>query len=273
MSAAAGDAVGEVVVSAVGAPSGDAAAQPDEVAAYALRLGDDALVLAQRMGEWIAAAPELEEDVALANIALDLLGQARTLLTYAGTADGRTEDELAYLRDAEGFRNVHLVERPDDGDFAYCVARLLGFSAYQVELYARLASSTDHTLAAISAKAVKEVAYHRDHATQWVLRLGDGTEESRIRMQAGLDAVWPYLAELFETDELVARLGDVAVDPAGLHEPALAYVRGVVHQATLSVPEVAVAPGGGRRGEHTDALAPLLAEMQALPRAMPGVRW
>ena len=269
MSAAPGDAVGGALGSAVGG----AVTQPDEVAAYALRLGDDALVLAQRMGEWIAAAPELEEDVALANIALDLLGQARALLTYAGTADGRTEDQLAYLRDAEDFRNVHLVERPDDGDFARCVARLLIFSAYQFELYARLASSTDETLAAVSAKAVKEVAYHRDHATQWVLRLGDGTAESHTRMQAGLNAVWPYLHELFETDELVARLGDAAADPAALREPVLAYVRDVAHRATLAVPEVAPAPGGGRRGEHTDALAPMLAEMQALPRAMPGVRW
>lgn len=273
MSAAAGDAVGGAAGDALDDTAGAAVAQQSDVAAYALRLGDDALVLAQRMGEWIAAAPELEEDVALANIALDLLGQARALLTYAGTADGRTEDDLAYLRDAEGFRNVHLVEHPDDGDFAHCVARLLVFSAYQFELYARLASSTDETLAAVSAKAVKEVAYHRDHATQWVLRLGDGTEESHARMQAGLDAVWPYLDELFGTDELVARLGGVAADPAAIREPALTYLGDVVERATLAVPDVAPARGGGRRGEHTAALAQMLAEMQALPRAMPGVRW
>jgi ring-1,2-phenylacetyl-CoA epoxidase subunit PaaC len=248
-------------------------APSDEVAAYALQLGDDALVLAQRIGEWIAAAPELEEDVALANIALDLLGQARALLTYAGSVDGRTEDDLAFLRDVEDFRNVRLVERPDDGDFAHCVARLLVFSAYQFELYTRLAVSTDETLAAVSARAVKEVAYHRDHATQWVLRLGDGTEESHLRMQAGLDAVWPHVAELFETHGPAARLGGAAVDPAGLREPVLSYVHDVVQRATLVVPEVAPAPGGGRRGEHTDALAPMLAEMQALPRALPGVRW
>ncbi len=244
-----------------------------DVHAYALRLGDDALALAQRMGEWIAAAPELEEDVALGNIGLDLLGQARALLTYAGSADGRTEDDLAYHRDAAEFGCVHLVERSDDGDFAHCVARLLVFSAYQAELYTRLASSTDATLAAVAARAVKEVAYHRDHATQWTLRLGDGTDESHRRMQAGLDAVWPYVPELFESDPLADGLPGVAVDPAGLREPALAYVADVVARATLRLPVVDPAAGGGRRGVHTEALAPMLAEMQGLAREMPGVTW
>jgi len=244
-----------------------------DVATYALGLGDDALVLAQRMGEWIASAPELEEDVALGNIGLDLLGQARALLTYAGSADGRTEDDLAYLRGADEFCNVLLVERPDDGDFAHCVARLLVFSAYQAELYARLASSGDETLSAVAAKAVKEVAYHRDHATQWALRLGDGTEESHRRMQAGLDAVWPYVDELFAADELEPGLPGVAVDPAELREPTVAYVSGVVGRATLAVPDVPAAPGGGRAGRHTDALVSMLAEMQGLARAMPGVTW
>jgi ring-1,2-phenylacetyl-CoA epoxidase subunit PaaC len=243
------------------------------VAAYALALGDDALVLAQRMGEWIAAAPELEEDVALANIGLDLLGQARALLTYAGQADGRTEDDLAYLRDAGEFRNVLLVEDSDGGDFARCVARLLVFSSYQAELYARLASSADPTLAAVAAKAVKEVAYHRDHATQWVLRLGDGTDESHRRMQAAVRAVWAYVPELFEADDVVRALPGVAVDPAVLREPTLAYVRDVLGRATLRVPEAAPVRGSGRRGDHTAALAPMLAELQGLHRAMPGVTW
>jgi ring-1,2-phenylacetyl-CoA epoxidase subunit PaaC len=250
-----------------------AAADPVRVAAYALALGDDALVLAQRMGEWVAAAPELEEDVALANIGLDLLGQARALLAYAGRADGRDEDDLAYLRAAGEFRNVRLVEESDDGDFARCVARLLVFSSYQAELYARLTASTDETLAAVAAKAVKEVAYHRDHASQWVLRLGDGTDESHRRMQAAVDTVWPYLAELFETDDVVRALPGVAVDPAVLREPVLAYVSGVLGRATLRVPDVPPRPGSGRRGAHTPALAPMLAEMQALHRALPGVTW
>jgi len=244
-----------------------------DVHAYALRLGDDALVLAQRMGEWIAAAPELEEDVALGNIALDLLGQARALLSYAGSADGRTEDDLAYHRDPHEFGCAQLVEHSDDGDFARCVARLLVFSAYQAELYTRLAASHDATLAAIAAKAIKEVAYHRDHATQWVLRLGDGTDESHRRMQAGLDAVWPYVPELFESDDLVDRLSGVAVDPARLREPALSYVADVVARATLRLPVVAPAAGSGRRGEHTAAFAPMLAELQGLARAVPGAAW
>jgi ring-1,2-phenylacetyl-CoA epoxidase subunit PaaC len=249
------------------------AAGPGQVAAYALALGDDALVLAQRMGEWIAAAPELEEDVALANIGLDLLGQARALLTYAGQADGRSEDDLAYLRDAAEFRNVRLVEDSDSGDFARCVARLLVFSSYQAELYSRLVSSADATLAAVAAKAVKEVAYHRDHATQWVLRLGDGTDESHRRMQAAVDAVWAYVPEPFEADDVVRALPGVAVDPTVLRGPALAYVRDVLGRATLRVPDVAPVPGHGRRGEHTAALAPMLAEMQGLHRDMPEVTW
>ncbi len=246
-----------------------------DVATYALGLGDDALVLAQRMGEWIASAPELEEDVALGNIGLDLLGQARALLTYAGSADGRTEDDLAYLRGADEFCNVLLVERPDDGDFAHCVARLLVFSAYQAELYARLASSGDETLSAVAAKAVKEVAYHRDHATQWALRLGDGTEESHRRMQAGLDAVWPYVDELFESDDLVTRLvaDGIAVDPASLRGPVLDYVADVVERATLTLPAPTVRHSGGRRGVHTEQLGHLLAELQHVARSHPGATW
>ncbi len=147
------------------------------VAAYALALGDDALVLSQRCGQWITRAPQLEEDVAIANIGLDLLGQARTLLAYAGTADGRSDDDLAYLRDADAFTNVRLVELPNT-DFAVSMARLLVFAAYQRALYSRLASSTDETLSGVAAKAVKEVTYHLDHASEWVLRLGDGTDES-----------------------------------------------------------------------------------------------
>jgi len=259
--------------------SGDAMASPESdnsVAAYALRLGDDALVLAQRMGEWIAAAPELEEDVALGNIALDLLGQARLLLTYAGQVDGtgRTEDDLAYFRDERAFVNAQLVELPNGG-FAVSMARLLVFSAYQYELYDRLRASRDETLAAIAAKAVKEVAYHRDHATQWVLRLGDGTDDSHRRMQDGLDAVWPYVPELFESDDLVHALAaeGVAVDPVELREPALDHVVGVVTKATLTLPETSVHHTGGRRGIHTEHMGYLLAEMQHLARSHPGAQW
>ena len=185
------------------------------LATYALRLGDDALVLSHRLGEWVTNAPQLEEDVALANIGLDLLGQARTLLSYAGEVEaaGRTEDDLAYLRDEREFLNVHLVERPNE-DFAVSMARQLLVSTYQLALYERLQDSADPTLSGMAAKAVKEVDYHRDHATQWVLRLGDGTDESHRRMQAGLVRLWPYVDELFATDDLEQSLvaDGIAVD-------------------------------------------------------------
>jgi ring-1,2-phenylacetyl-CoA epoxidase subunit PaaC len=247
-----------------------------ELFEYVLRLGDDALVHAQRMGEWIAAAPQLEEDVAMANIALDQLGQARALLAYAGQVEGagRDEDALAYLRDEREFRNCQLVELPV-GDFGFTIARLLVFSAYQFELCSRLAASADETLAAIAAKTVKEVDYHRDHATQWTLRLGDGTDESHARMQQALDDIWPYVPELFEADALVtsAALDGVAIDPSTLEEPALANVDAVVVEATLARPETNVKHTGGRRGVHTEHMGYLLAEMQVLPRAHPGAAW
>jgi ring-1,2-phenylacetyl-CoA epoxidase subunit PaaC len=250
-------------------------------ARYALALGDDALVLAQRCGEWVTRAPQLEEDVALANIGLDLLGQARVLLGHAGRLEGagRDEDDLAYLREERDFLNVQLVEL-GNGDFALSMARLLVFSAYQLELYRRLTGSTDETLAAVAAKAVKEVAYHRDHATEWVLRLGDGTPLSHDRMQAGLDAVWPYVDELFATSSRHGRWPDadlvadgVAVDPASLREPALAHVRAVVAEATLTEPAPRWTATGGRHGVHSSPMGPMLAELQHLHRSHPGASW
>jgi len=247
------------------------------LATYALRLGDDALVLSHRLGEWVTNAPQLEEDVALGNIALDLLGQARSLLTYAGQVEGegRDEDDLAYLRDERDFCNVHLVELAN-GDFAVSMARQLVFSTYQLALYEQLQSSTDETLAAVAAKAVKEVDYHRDHATQWVLRLGDGTDESHGRMQAGLDRVWPYVGELFTTDGLEQALvaEGVAADSSALRPGWDGYVDAVLAEATLDRPEgLRTPPGGGRRGVHTEAMGYLLAEMQSLHRAHPGASW
>jgi ring-1,2-phenylacetyl-CoA epoxidase subunit PaaC len=248
----------------------------NDLATYALRLGDDALIVSHRLGEWIAAAPQIEEDIALANIALDLLGQARSLLTYAGEVEGagRDEDVLAYRRDEREFVNCQLVELPN-GDFGVTMARQLVFASYQYELYDRLRMSSDATLAAIAGKAVKEVAYHRDHATQWVLRLGDGTDESHRRMQAGLDDVWPYVDEIFEADEITGRLATtgVAVDPAALREPWSAYVEPVISKATLAVPEPDFRGHGGRAGQHTEAMGYLLAEMQHLHRSHPGASW
>jgi ring-1,2-phenylacetyl-CoA epoxidase subunit PaaC len=251
------------------------------LARYTVGLGDDALVLAQRCGEWITRAPQLEEDVALANIGLDLLGQARALLTYAGQVegDGRDEDDLAYLRDERDFLNVQLVEL-ENGDFAVSMARLLVFSAYQLELYDRLQGSADETLAAVAAKAVKEVAYHRDHATEWVLRLGDGTDVSRERMQRGLDTVWPYVDELFTTTgrhgtwpqpDLVS--SGRAVDPEQLREPAMTYVQQVVGEATLEVPTTSWTATGGRQGIHSTPMGHLLAELQHIHRSHPGASW
>ncbi|GAA2791446.1 1,2-phenylacetyl-CoA epoxidase subunit PaaC [Kribbella solani] len=238
---------------------------------YTLRLGDDALIAAQRTGEWIAAAPQLEEDVALGNIGLDQLGQARSLLQYAGSAAGRTEDELAYFRDEREFRNLLICELPN-GDFGFAMARLLYFATYQHLLYDELRSSTDETLAGVAGKAVKEVAYHVDHATQWVLRLGDGTEESHRRMQAGLDELWPYTAEMFTSDELVRRL-PVAVDPAGLQDAWTDRVLGVVDESTCERPSSSYQHTGGREGRHTEHLGYLLAELQHIARSHPGATW
>jgi len=239
---------------------------------YTLGLADDALVSAQRMGWWISRAPELEEDVALANIGLDQLGQARTLLTYAGQVEGagRTEDDLAYLRDDREFRNVKLVERPMT-DFGVAMARLLVVAAYQSRLYAGLLTGEDETLAAIAGKAVKEVDYHLDHAAHWVVRLGDGTDDSHVRMQAVLDAEWPYVEELFAP--LDAALAGRVVDPAALQGAVLDDLERIVVRATLSVPEVPPALGGGRDGLHTEHLGHLLADMQHLHRSHPGATW
>lgn len=249
--------------------------QLEPLAEYVLGLADDALVLSHRLGEWIASAPQLEEDIALANIGLDLLGQARSLLGYAGELEGvgHDEDDLAYLRDERDYRNLQIVEHLN-GDFALTMARQLAFSSYQYQLYDRLRTSADSTLAAVAGKALKEVAYHRDHATQWVLRLGDGTEESHRRMQAGLEEIWPYVAEIFDSWPVAKDgLAEIAVDPAVLREPWTNYVAAVLAEATLAVPEPSFHSRGGRRGLHTEALGYLLAEMQHLHRAHPGATW
>ncbi|CAA9355714.1 MAG: 1,2-phenylacetyl-CoA epoxidase, subunit C [uncultured Nocardioidaceae bacterium] len=259
--------------------SAAAPSEPDTSAlfGYVVALADDALISAQRMGEWIAASPQLEEDVAMGNIALDQLGQARALLTYAGEVEGagRDEDALAYFRDERDFRNVHLVERDQRSDFGVSMARLLFLSVYQHELYSRLQHSTDETLAAVAAKAVKEVDYHRDHAMMWVLRLGDGTQESHRRMQSGLEAEWPFTEELFDDTHVDAVLVEagVAVDPGALRDPWHKRVAEVLAQATLALPEVPPAVTGGRRGIHSEQMGYLLAEMQHLARSHPGATW
>jgi ring-1,2-phenylacetyl-CoA epoxidase subunit PaaC len=228
-----------------------------------LGYADDALIAAQRLGEWCARAPDLEQDIALANIALDQLGVARLLLTYAGELEGqgRDEDDLAYLRDDRDFRNVQLVEL-DNGDFAVTMAKLLFLSTYQRLLYDSLVNGPDERLAAIAGKARKESAYHVDHAALWTVRLGDGTDESHRRMQAAVERVWPFTHELFEADET-----------APLRPAWLARIDEVFAEATLVRPADGWAPSGGRQGLHTEALSLLLAEMQVLHRAHPGARW
>ncbi|MCW2613974.1 MAG: phenylacetate-CoA oxygenase, PaaI subunit [Frankiales bacterium] len=247
-----------------------------DVAAYALRLGDDALVLGQRLGEWAAKSPQLEEDVALLNLALDHLGVARSLLSYVGTIDGtgRSEDDIAFLRDEPAFTNALLMEL-EGGDFGRTTARQLLVASYQLPLWQALASSTDPEIAGVAGKAVKEVAYHLDHARSWVVRLGDGTAESHRRVQTGLDEVWPYAAELFERDALVDRLvaRGVAADPALLEPAWRATVEDVLAEATLTVPETSWRPTGGRTGAHTTGFGYLLAELQHLHRSHPGASW
>lgn len=246
------------------------------LATYCLRLGDDALVMSHRVGEWITHAPQIEEDCALGNIALDLLGQARALLTRAGElADTpATEDDLAYWRGEREFTNVHLVEQPR-ADFAVAMARLLWFAAYQRAVYAALADHPDDTVRGVAGKAVKEVTYHLDHATQWVLRLGDGTAESHRRMQAAVEATAPYVDELFADDELVVELAGAgqAVLPSSLRSPVEAGVNAVLAQATLHPVTPTWHARGGRAGLHSEAMGPLLAQMQYLARSHPGASW
>ncbi|MFG2722369.1 1,2-phenylacetyl-CoA epoxidase subunit PaaC [Streptomyces sp. NPDC048416] len=230
----------------------------------ALALGDDALVLSHRLGEWAGHAPVLEEEVALANIALDLLGQARVLLSQVGD-----EDELAYLREERAFRNLQLVEQPI-GDFAHTIARQLYFSTYQHLLYGELASG-EGEFAALAAKAVKEVAYHRDHAEQWTLRLGDGTQESHGRMQRACAALWRFTGEMFQP------VPGLDIDWAALETRWLESVTTLLGRATLTVPEGprsgAWAAGAGRQGLHTEPFGRMLAEMQHLHRSHPGASW
>ena len=255
-----------------------------DLAAYCLMLGDDALIMSHRLQQWLAKAPELEEETALANIALDLLGQARLLLSRAGAAAAQhggpmlTEDDLAFGRTERAFRNVRLAEG-SDGDFAALMARLLVFSTWRLALLGQLRESADPVLAAVAANGVKELAYHRDYAARWVIRLGDGTDYSHERMAAGLATVAPLVPELFEPTEIEARLvaAGVAVDPAGLRPEFDAVLGVVLPEATLEWPG---APGlagvggkAGREGVHTEAMGYLLAELQSTARAMPGATW
>jgi ring-1,2-phenylacetyl-CoA epoxidase subunit PaaC len=254
---------------------------------YCLMLGDDALVLAQRLTQWITASPELEEEVAVANVALDLLGQARLLLARAGSAGvlGRSretatdtipdEDALAYFRDADEFRCTALAAA-ENGDFAQTMARLLVAATVRLAVFTRLRESRDPVLAAIAAKGVNELAYHRDHAARWLLRLGDGTDESHRRAQAGVDAVWPLLDDVFTATDVERRLtgAGIAVDPSTVRDEVRGVLTEVLERATLSVPAwPADAAPRGRLGQHGPELTELLGTLQSLARQHPAATW
>ncbi len=243
---------------------------------YALRRADDALVLGHRLSEWTGHAPLLEEELALANIGLDLIGQSRALYAHAGDleAAGHDEDDFAYLRDAPQYRNLLLVEQPN-GDFAFTIARQFYYSAFADPYWQAMMRSTDPALAAIAAKSEKESAYHLRHACEWLIRLGDGTAESHARAQDALDSMWPFTGEMFECDDAELHLvaDGVAVDPGSLRPQWEATLAHVLQQATLTRPSGAWMQRGGRSGRHSEHLGHLLAEMQHLQRTYPGAKW
>jgi len=243
---------------------------------YTLRLADDALVLGHRLSEWCGHAPVLEEDLALANMALDLIGQARSLYAYAGEVEGtgQNEDALAYRRDAGEYRSILLVEQPN-GDFAVTILRQLLYAACAHPYFEALTSSKDATLAAIAAKSAKELAYHVRHAGEWTIRLGDGTEESHRRAQETLEHLWPYTGEMFETDDVERALieAGVAVDRAGVRPRWQRTLAPILADANLQLPPSEWMQSGGRAGRHSEHLGHILAELQFLQRAYPDARW
>jgi ring-1,2-phenylacetyl-CoA epoxidase subunit PaaC len=243
---------------------------------YALRRADDALILGHRLSEWCGHAPMMEEDMALANMGLDLLGQARELYSYAAKveAKGNDEDKLAYLRDVRQYRNLLLLEQPN-GDFARTMTRQF-FYAVCADLYWRaMMKSRDATLAAIAAKSEKESAYHVRHSSEWIIRLGDGTEESHRRAQAAIDDLWAYTGEMFEADDSERGLIDagIAIDPESLHAQWLETVSSVLREATLALPKSDWMQQGGRNGRHSEHLGHLLSELQSMQRTFPGATW
>lgn len=244
--------------------------------AYTLRLADNALILGHRVSEWVGHAPVLEEDLALGNLALDLIGQARSFYTYAGEIEGkgRDEDALAYLRDAGAYRNILLVEQPN-GDFAQTIIRHLLYSAFAHPYFEAMTRSKDATLAAIAAKAVKEMAYHVRHTAEWAIRLGDGTDESHRRAQYALDELWPFTGELFETDQIERALIDagIAVDPLSVRAQWSKTLDDVFDEATLTRPRDGYMQSGGRSGRHSEHLGFILTELQFLQRTYPGAKW
>ncbi|MCE2940474.1 MAG: 1,2-phenylacetyl-CoA epoxidase subunit PaaC [Gemmatimonadota bacterium] len=257
-------------------PTATSGQPADAFVEYCLRLADDRLVLGHRLSEWCGHAPILEEDIALANIALDLIGQAEAFFSVAAEAEGRgrTPDDFAYFRDDVAFRNAMLCELPN-GDFGVTIARQFLWTALQVPFTKALSAASHAQLAGAAAKAHKEHVYHLRHAADWVLKLGDGTPESHARVQAALDGLWPYTDELFYADGVDAAVAALVGAPVvtALREDWARTVEAVLRQATLSVPVADWTPAGGRLGRHTEHLGHMLAEMQSLARAHPGAQW
>ena len=243
---------------------------------YALRRADDALILGHRLSEWCGHAPMLEEDMALANIGLDLLGQARELYSYTAKVEGNgnDEDKFAYLRDVRQYRNLLLLEQPN-GDFARTMARQFFYSAFADPYWRAMMKSSDATLKAIAAKSEKESAYHLRHSSEWMVRLGDGTEESHARARAAIDDLWAYTGEMFEVDASERALigAGIAADPASLHPQWFKTVADVVREATLALPKSDWMQQGGRIGNHSEHLGHLLSELQSMQRTFPGATW
>lgn len=250
-------------------------AAPEHVE-YVLRLGDNALILGQRLSEWCGHSPFVEEDVAMANTALDHVGRARMLLTHAGELEGRgrCEDDFAFARTEREFRNFLLCELPI-GDFAFTIVRQTLMDAYHLHLYERLQASSDATLAAIAAKVVKESRYHLRHSSEWLIRLGDGTAESHDRVQSALDAQWRYTSELFATDavDAFAAAAGIGPDAVELATAWRAETEQLCATATLAIPQDTPLAASGRAGVHTEHMGFLLAEMQSVPRTYPGLQW
>ena len=248
----------------------------DRLFEYLLRLGDDRLVLGHRTSEWSGHGPILEEDIALSNIALDLLGHATMFLRLAGQVEGagRDEDALAYWRDERGFRNLQMLELPR-GDFGFTIVRMFLFSAYSHFLLERISSSSNRDLAAIAAKAAKETRYHVRHSAEWVARLGDGTAESHDRAQAALDTLWPWTGEFFQADDVDRELSasGIGADLDAVRAQWDSLAREHLARATLKVPEAPMRMTGGRKGRHSEHLGHMLAEMQIVARSHPGAKW
>lgn len=243
---------------------------------YCLRIGDNSLVLGHRVSEWCGHGPILEEDIALTNISLDLVGQSRTLLTYAGEVEGkgRSEDDLAYLRQVVDYQNCLLTEQ-ENGDFARTIARQFLFDSYNVLFLEALTESADETLAAYAAKSLKEAAYHVRHSSEWMIRLGDGTAESKQRTQTALDELWMYSGELFEVDKIETTLqkANIAPDSNAIYQKWTTNVAKILEMATLQVPETGWMQTGGRTGKHSELLGYILAEMQYVQRSYPSCEW